>query len=214
MTKIYPSLIAANLLNLQKDIVTLEPVSDGFHIDVMDNHFVPNLTWGPMFVNDFVIASKKPLFVHLMVSNPEQFLQTLSLRTIDAFCFHIETIKSSKGLIKDIRNKNWNPAIAIKPNTPLEEIFPFLGLIDKVLLMSVNPGYSGQQFLPDSIQRLEALAQFKKEHVLDFEIAMDGGINEKNIGELKKRGATEFGIASAIFGSSAPIAMIEKLKKI
>ena len=212
MTKIYPSLIAANLLELGNDIKTLEPVCDGFHIDVMDNHFVPNLTWGQMFVNVFVAASKKPLFVHLMVTNPESFLQTLTLRTIDTFCFHIETTNDPEKLISSIQDKNWLPSIALKPNTPLEEIFPFLGSIDKVLLMSVDPGYSGQPFMPSSIQRLDALAQFKKEHALDFEITMDGGINESNIGELKKRGATEFGIASAIFDSQNPVELIKKLK--
>ncbi len=214
MIKIYPSLIAANLLELGNVIKTLEPVSDGFHIDVMDNHFVPNLTWGQMFVNRFVVTSNKPLFVHLMVTNPESFIQTLSLRTLDSFCFHIETTNDPEKLISSIRDKKWKPAIAIKPNTALEEIFPFLGMIDKVLLMSVNPGHSGQQFMPSSIQRLDTLAKFKKEHALDFEIAMDGGINESNIGELKKRGATEFGIASAIFDSYNPIKMIEILKSI
>lgn len=199
-------------MHLQQAIDQLEPHCDGFHIDVMDNHFVPNLTWGAQFVNAFTHASKKPLFVHLMVTKPEDFLQTLSLRTFDSFCFHIETTNNPKKLIKYIREKKWRPAITLKPNTPIDELFSCLSMIDQVLLMSVNPGFSGQHFLPDSLERLETLVRFKKEHNLNFSIVMDGGINESNIGALKKRGATEFGIASAIFDAHNPISMLEKLK--
>ena len=214
MIKIFPSLISANLLTLEADIATLEPHSDGFHIDVMDNHFVPNLTWGAQFTNAFVGVCQKPLFVHLMITNPQEFIQTLSLRTIDVLCFHIETTSNPELLIKQIKEKKWKVAITLKPKTALSEIFPFLHLIDQVLLMSVEPGFSGQQFLDCSIERLDSLVQFRKEQNLGFEIVMDGGINQTNIGELAQKGAHSFGIAGAIFDAPDPIKAIEALRKV
>ncbi len=213
MIKIYPSLISANLLQLEKVVKTLEPYCNGFHIDIMDDHFVPNLTWGAMFANAFTTITQKPLFVHLMVTNPDQFLEKLTLRPIDIFCFHIETTKEPEKLINRIKEKNWLSGVALNPNTPLSEIFLSLSIIDQALLMSVNPGFSGQQFLPDSLNRLDELAQYKKERNLDFEIVMDGGINKSNIGQLTKKGATQFGIASAIFDSTNPIDEISQLRE-
>ena len=208
---IYPSLISADILNLQQAIKTLEPHCDGFHIDVMDWHFVPNLTWGPMFVNAIDAKTDKPLFVHLMIENTYPFLDRLKLRDKDTVSFHIEEVSDMKKMINRITEKNWLPSIAIKPNTPLEKIFPFLPLIDTALLMSVEPGFSGQRFIPDSIDRLESLVNYRDKHNLAFKISMDGGINKDNIKELVQKGVDQVGIAAGIFDYEDPIEALKLL---
>lgn len=211
--KIFPSLISADLLNLESTIKKLEPHCDGFHIDVMDNHFVPNLTWGPQFIKAISQIVTKPLFIHLMVENPEQFLDTLHLKKDDTVAFHIENVKNIKETIKRIRENKWHASLAIKPNSALEQLWPYLDMVSSVLLMSVNPGFSGQAFLPESLPRLEQLAEYRKQKEMNFTIVMDGGINQNNIGQLAKNGCDEIGVAAAIFDTPDPIAALEQLYK-
>jgi len=211
--KIYPSLISADLLNLESTIKNLEPHCDGFHIDVMDNHFVPNLTWGPAFIKAISQTTNNPLFVHLMIENPEQFLSSLHLKSNDTIAFHIENDINIIETIKRIREKKWHACLAIKPNSPIESLWPYLDVISSVLLMSVNPGFSGQRFLPESLQRLEQLAQYRKEKKMNFSIVMDGGINTTNIGTLAQHGCDAVGVASAIFDAHDPIKALKKLYK-
>ena len=212
--KIFPSLISADLLNLESTIKKLEPHCDGFHIDVMDSHFVPNLTWGPQFIKAISQIVTRPLFVHLMVENPEQFLKKLHIKRDDTVAFHIENTKNIQEMIKRIRENKWHASLAIKPNTAVEELWPFLDIISSVLLMSVDPGFSGQDFLPESFARLDQLAQYRKEKEMNFSIVMDGGINKRNIGKLAKQGCDEVGIAAAIFDAPDPIIALEELYKV
>lgn len=211
--KIFPSLIAANVLNLQNVIDLLEPHCDGFHIDVMDNHLVPNLTWGPLMVNAIANYSKKPLFVHLMVENPESLVKNLKLKPQSIVSFHIESGHNLESLQKYLRQHKLITSLAINPDTKLETITSQLAIIDQILLMSVNPGFSGQSFLESSIERLKWLNNYRKKHGLTFEIAMDGGINEHNIKTLFDNGCTIFGIASAIFAKPDPVQAISDLYK-
>lgn len=211
--KIFPSLISGDLLNLETCIKSLEPESDGFHIDVMDFHFVPNLTWGPMFVNAIARITEKPLFVHLMIENSLQFIDTLDLRPHDTLSFHIEEPEDIKEEINYIKEKNIKTNIAISPKTAIEKLYPYLGSVDQVLLMSVNPGFSGQQFLDNSVDRLDTLVHHRTQENLSFEIVMDGGINETNIGELAKRGVDAVGVASAIFAHPDPVKALQELRR-
>jgi ribulose-phosphate 3-epimerase len=208
---IYPSLISGDILNLEQQIKILEPHCDGFHIDVMDWHFVPNLTWGPMFINAIDAITNKPLFVHLMIDNVYPFLDRLILQEHDIVSFHIESTSEIEKIIHRIKEKNWRSSVAIKPNTPLEETFSFLPMVDMVLLMSVQPGFSGQQFLPESIGRLESLVCYREQHNLSFKIAMDGGINQDNIKELAQKGVDQVGIASGIFDYEDPVKALKLL---
>lgn len=208
--KIFPSLISSDLLNLKNTLIELNPYCDGFHIDIMDNHFVPNLTWGPPVVNQIAAEAEKPLSVHLMVEHPEPIIQQLKLKEKSIISVHVENGNTDK-LIKLIQEKKHRIGIAIKPQTPLESIFPFLQSIDQVLLMSVEPGFSGQRFLPESISRLSELVAYKKNKSLTFEIAMDGGINEDNIHELYKNGCDVFCVASAIFSKNNAIDALKNL---
>ncbi|MEX0940147.1 MAG: ribulose-phosphate 3-epimerase [Candidatus Babeliales bacterium] len=211
---IFPSLISADILNLRKVIQSLESHCDGFHIDVMDWHFVPNLTWGPMFVNAFAQITPKPLFVHLMIEKPYEFLDLLTLRPIDTVSFHIEATKNIKLTTNRIIEKKWLASIAINPKTPLSEIFPFLDTINSILLMSVDPGFSGQRFIKHSVDRLIELDNHRKQQKLSFEIVMDGGINKDNIQNLIQHGVDQVGIASGIFSHNNPIETLHTLYKI
>lgn len=212
--KIFPSLISADLLNLEHEIKRLEPLCDGLHIDVMDNHFVPNLTWGHMFVNSIANVAQKTLSVHLMIDDVDHFLPKLKLPPQTIVSFHTESVKNFENTVNFIKEKKWVPSIAISPKIELKTIFPLLNGLRHVLLMSVEPGFSGQQFLPNSIDRLKSLTQYTKKENLELAIAMDGGINKTNIVELAQLGATEFCIASGIFSEPDPIQAIKELYKI
>ncbi len=209
--KIYPSLISSPLLYLGDTIKKLEPHCDGFHIDIMDNHFVPNLTWGADLTNAIAAASSKPLYVHVMADDPMSIIDHLNLKPKSIISFHIESKFEKNNALKSIREKKCLASIAISPKTALEEIFDHIQSFDQVLLMSVNPGYSGQRFLPESVDRLQQLAAFIKNENLDCPIAMDGGIDENNIAELIKNGATIFGIANAIFSQPDPVEALKEL---
>ncbi len=199
---IYPSLISANLLQLGNEIEALESYCDGFHIDVMDYHFVPNLTWGSAFVNAIRNHTTKRLWVHLMMEKTLSFIETIHLAPGDIVSFHIEEKIDFNVAIKSIKAKKMKVSIAIKPKTPLAELFSLLPYIDQVLLMSVEPGFSGQPFLPDSLQRLQDLIEYRKEKSLLFTIGMDGGIDATIIGTLARMGVAEVGVAAGIFGHS------------
>lgn len=214
MPSIYPSLISADLLNLQTVMDNLQAVSSGWHIDIMDNHFVPNLTWGAQFANAIAQASTKPIWAHLMIDHPTLFLERLMLAPGSTVTFHIETNDDIQVLVRAIRAKNWRPSIAINPKTPLNEIYPYLALVDQALVMSVNPGHSGQQFIPETTTRVATLAQFIERNAYDVTIACDGGINRSTIAGPLHAGATEFGIAQGIFGAADPVAEISYLSNI
>lgn len=214
MVSIYPSLISAPLLKLQEIIDFLDPYCDGFHLDVMDFHFVPNLTWGPQFINEIRKNTQKKLQVHLMVEYPEQYLDRFELAKDDIVSVHIESPSKLpfEKLLAHIRSRNLIASIALNPFTPLEAIISVKSAIQHVLLMSVNPGFSGQEFLPHTIEKLKALNNFRAAHNLDFFICVDGGINGKIAPELIKNGAQELAIASAIFNSKNPVETIKNIK--
>ncbi len=210
--KIYPSLISSNLLDLEKTITELSPYCDGFHLDVMDNHFVPNLTMGPDFVNQIAEHTDKQLAVHLMVEQPLTIIERLKMNRNAIIAVHVET-DFSKTVIEKIKARGWLVSIAINPSTPLERIYQWAAQVDQILLMSVQPGFSGQQFIPESVGRLQKLVNYKKEHSLRFEIAMDGGINSHNIAQLVSIGCTSFCVASAIFNAANPALALKKLSE-
>ncbi|MFH1644195.1 MAG: ribulose-phosphate 3-epimerase [bacterium] len=213
--EIYPSLISSDLLNLQKTINILQPVVDGFHIDVMDDHFVPNLTWGPAFVDAIVGATEKPLHVHIMVDNPTIWTKRIKLlRDRDTLIFHYEAIDCKKipKLIEEIKNQNVNVGIAINPKTDINVVFDFLPDLNNVLIMSVNPGFSGQRFMPQVMDKITPLFEYREKNNFNFKISMDGGIGQSNIKNLVDLGVDQFGIACAIFSQKDWIAAVENLK--
>lgn len=203
---IYPSLISSNLINLHATLTTFDPICSGYHLDIMDNHFVPNLTWGPMFVNAIREQSSLPLHIHAMVSNPISILSRLTLRTCDTFIFHYESVKKESllSVIETIREKNIKAGIAISPQTPVEDLFDILAYLDMVLLMSVEPGFSGQKFIPEVVTKIAPLFHMKKQGAYTFVVGMDGGIDTSNIALLTHAHVNNVAIASAIFGKKNP----------
>lgn len=214
MIEIYPSIISSDLLNIEKTLDTFDFLCDGYHVDVMDNHFVPNLTWGPVFVNAILSKTDLPLHVHFMVTDPASFLSSIHFRDIDTFCFHYESLRSDEevlDLIEKIKSKNIKVGIAIKPKTSQEQLVPFLGKIDQVLIMSVEPGFSGQKFLDTVSIKINFFSNYKINNDVDFKIAIDGGINHSNICRLYNLGVEQFALAAAIFHSEDPIESLKKL---
>lgn len=214
MAQIFPSLAAADQLNLQRDIERLQPHCQGFHLDVMDNHFVPNITWGADTVNAISAFTDRQLWVHLMVEKPEIFLETLTLQPNSILTFHIESKSKNINLINRIAEKKWVPSLAVSPKTPIEEMLSLLNLVHHVTIMSVEPGFAGQAFLPSVLDKIDRLVGYRQTSGLPITIAMDGGINEKNITDLARRGVNMFGVASAIFGKPDPVAALKNLNEL
>lgn len=213
MPTIYPSLIGANQLRLQEEIERLDPHSEGYHLDIMDNHFVPNLTWGTPIVNAIARVTRRTLSAHLMVDNPQEWIDILQLPPGSIFTFHIEAIGQNVNFIHQIKEKEWLVGVALSPGTDVEVIFPLLNLVDRVLIMSVEPGFAGQPFIPSVLEKIDPLIGYRESQKLDFRIAMDGGITLDNIAMLAQKGVEDFVVASAIFKNSDPIKALKLLQQ-
>ena len=209
---IFPSLIAADPLNLQQEIERLDPHCVGYHLDVMDNHFVPNLTFGAAFINAMTKITRRQLWVHLMVEKPDEFIDTLFLPAGSMVTFHFESTPKDYYLAKRIKEKNWLASIAINPKTNVEEIFPFLDTVDQVLLMSVEPGFYGQSFISSVEDKIGPLIGYRQTSNVQFKIGIDGGINKTNIAQLTQKGADDFAVAAAIFRQDDPIKALQELQ--
>lgn len=209
--RIFPSLIAANILNLEQTIKDLDSYSNGFHIDIMDNHFVPNLTLGPLFANAIDMQSKQPSWIHLMVEEPEKMISQLQIKRQSIVSFHIESTHAIEKTIDLICQKGCVASLAIKPSTPIEHLYPYLDYVKHILIMSVEPGFSGQSFIHESLERLKHLAIHRTHKKLDYIIGIDGGINSSNIHDCVIQGATDFAIASGIFSHNNTTAILQEL---
>jgi ribulose-phosphate 3-epimerase len=203
--------MAADQLNLEHEIKRFEVYCDGFHIDAMDFHFVPNLTFGITAINQIARATNKQLDVHLMVDEPEELFEQLHLRPKSIVTFHIESAEHPDRLIKKIKHKELLAGIAVSPQTSLAKVNTFLPDIDQVLMMGVEPGFSGQEFIPEVMTKIATIALVKKAKQLPFTIAVDGGITQKNIKELSIKGAQSFHVGSAVFEDEDPLTALEKL---
>lgn len=205
MIKIFPSLMAANQLNLASAVKKLEAYADGFHLDIMDAHFVPNLSLSTDVVHQLAQTTKKQLSVHLMVDNPEEIIETLHLKKNNVVTFHLESTQHPEELIKEIKRKNLLVGIALRPATPLSSLYPYLDTIDQILIMTVEPGFSGQKIIPEIFQKIEDLANYQQVNNFFQPIAVDGGITKANIKQLVDGGAEILSIGSAIFDAQDPV---------
>ncbi len=187
--------------------------ADILHLDVMDGHFVPNITFGPKMVADIRKLTKLPLDVHLMISEPEKYVDEFVKAGADWVSVHYEASKHLNRLVQQVRDAGAKAGVVINPATPvnvLEEILPY---IDFVLLMSVNPGFGGQKFIKTSVEKAKKLAGMIKKMELDVMIEMDGGIGPANIKTLSDAGVNVFVAGNAVFGASDPAAVIAEMKK-
>lgn len=208
-----PSLLSANFLHLEDEVKAVsEAGADLLHIDVMDGYFVPNLTFGPCVIKDLQNISKVPLDVHLMVKNPSQFVEYFLPLKPKFITFHIEAENHPIRLCEYLRQNGILAGVVLNPHTPVSNLKHLIEFIDIVLLMSVNPGFSGQKFLPlvfDKIKELRALIDKKNAKVF---IEVDGGVNGLNAGQLDEAGADILVTGSYIFSSKDYKAAISSLK--
>ncbi len=209
--KIAPSILSADFANLGKDIEIVEQHTDLLHIDVMDGHFVPNISIGVPVVESVRKFTEMRLDTHLMIENPEKYIEAFALAGSDTIIVHTETIKDGKPL-QDIKDHNKRSGISINPETPVSEIERYLGSVGQVLVMSVNPGFGGQFFMPEALPKIEELKKLRKENDFQFEIAVDGGVNIETAPKIIEVGADILIAGSAIFGSDDPLGAIIKMK--
>ncbi len=211
--KIAPSILSANFGNLAEDVKAIcDAGADLIHVDVMDGHFVPNMTMGPMIVEAVAKIANKPLDIHLMVENVAFFVDLYKHIKPEFISFHIEEEKHINRIINKIRQENIRPAVVLNPATPVNLLEYIVADVDMVLLMSVNPGFGGQKFLPcvfDKIKKLRELAEKKNPSLL---IEIDGGVNDKNAYDLAKAGADILVAGSFVFGSDDYEKAINKLR--
>ncbi len=213
MIRIYPAIMGIEQVGIQ-NMAKLKGLIDCIHIDVMDGIFVPNITQGENYITEFVKKEGLYAWVHLMIQDILRFYESCELPTGSLVSFHLESQNDIFEIIKTIKEKKHVPSVAINPKTPVSDLFPFLDVIDHILLMSVEPGSSGQLFLPEVLKKIEVLVEYRKLHGLRFRIGVDGGINKTNIGELVKRGADDLAIATGIFGEADPVVALRRLYEI
>ncbi len=208
--KVAPSILSADFSCLGQEIKRVELAgADMLHIDVMDGHFVPNITIGPVVVKYIRKVTKLPLDVHLMIKNPQNFIDDFVEAGSDMITVHIETISISK--IKNQKSKldkkGVKLGVSLNPNTPLSKIKNVLSLVDFVLVMSVNPGFSGQAFIPAVLPKIKELRS-----IFDGDISVDGGVNDKVAGSIIKAGANILAAGSYIFAAKNTKLAIERIR--
>ncbi len=214
MIKVAPSILSADFGNLIKDIRQVEEAgADLLHLDIMDGHFVPNLTFGPVVLKPLTGKIKLPLDVHLMVNNPEDFIKLFVPLGPLYITVHYEASRNLNDLIKVIKDEGIKAGISINPATPVESILNYLDKIDLILVMSVHPGFPGQKFMPEVLPKVKKLRQVIDEQKLKVDIQIDGGINGDNVKLVKEAGVDIIVAGSAIFGTSDYKAVITAFKK-
>ena len=212
---IAPSLLSANFLNLEKDILMLnQSEADWFHLDVMDGLFVPNISFGFPIIEKIRKATDKVLDVHLMIVDPERYLERFKKAGADIISIHIEACKNPSEALKTIRLLGAKAGIVINPGTPVSVLAEVISEVDMVLLMSVNPGFGGQSFMPGTIGKVEELTSMIRSRQLNVMIEVDGGVDLHNAQRLVHSGVDILVAGNTIFASPDPALTIHQLKTI
>jgi len=203
---ISPSILSADFGKINEEIAEVEAFVDLIHIDIMDGHFVPNLTFGAPVLHK--IKSKKPLDVHLMIENPERYIEDFVKAGADIISVHQEVCKHLHRVIQQIKSFGVKASVALNPATPIETILPIIGELDMVILMTVNPGFGGQKFIDLVLPKIEKLRSLAP----SLDIQVDGGINDVTVQKVKKAGANVIVAGSYVFGSKDRKKAIENLR--
>ncbi|MFZ2353544.1 ribulose-phosphate 3-epimerase [Paucilactobacillus nenjiangensis] len=213
MIKVAPSILSADYVNLQRDIEMVEKGgAEYLHIDVMDGTFVPSISYGPGFVKAIRKVSNLFLDVHLMVEKPGHLIQDFADAGADLIGIHVEATQHIHGDIQTINNAGMKSEVVINPGTPVSAILPILHMVDQVLVMTVNPGFGGQKFLPETVAKIAELNQLKADKGYTYDIEIDGGVNADTVVACYEAGATVAVAGSYVFNDANPVAKINALK--
>ena len=211
--KIAPSILAADYANFASELKRIEETSAEYvHIDIMDGQFVPNITFGADVVASMRKHSKLVFDCHLMVVNPERFVDAFAQAGADIMTIHAESTLHIHGALQKIKKAGMKAGVVINPGTPVSAIEPVLSLVDQVLIMTVNPGFGGQAFIPEMLEKVQKVAKIRDEKGYDFDIEVDGGVDNKTIKACYQAGANVFVAGSHLFKASDLTAQVETLR--
>ncbi|MBA8763589.1 ribulose-phosphate 3-epimerase [Staphylococcus coagulans] len=190
MTKIFPSLLSADFLNLKQEMIELDRAGvDALHFDVMDGQFVPNISIGFPILEAVRSATSLPIDVHLMINNPEQYIDTFIDKGANKLSVHYEATPHIHRIVQRIKNRGVEAGVVINPGTPISALDTLLDEVDYVLIMSVNPGFGGQKFIQSSLRKIAQLKEQRNQRELDFKIEVDGGVNAETATQVIEAGA-------------------------
>ncbi|AIG64081.1 ribulose-phosphate 3-epimerase [Corynebacterium atypicum] len=208
---IAPSILNSDFSQLREEIAKIH-TADWVHVDIMDGHFVPNLSFGPDITATVNRLTDQPLDVHLMIEEPEKWVERYIDAGADTIIFHVEAAADPAALARDLRARGVRAAFSLRPGTPIEDYLDILGEFDQVLVMSVEPGFGGQSFMPEQLEKVRTLRAEAARRGLDLTIEIDGGINLETIGAAAAAGVDAFVAGSAVYKSADPAAAVEELR--
>lgn len=209
--RINPSILAADFVNMQADLARIA-TADFAHVDVMDNHFVPNLTFGPQMVERIQATSPIPLDVHLMITDPERWAPEYAEIGAASVTFHLEAAADPVALARRLRDIGSRAGVAVKPGTPVDSLFEVLDEFDQILVMTVEPGFGGQSFMPEMMPKLQALSEESRRRGSSVWLQVDGGISDSTIEYAAAAGADTFVAGSAVYGADDVEAAVTRLR--
>lgn len=212
--QIFPSLTSQNPEKLHEHIRLFSEHCAGFHIDIMDGQFVHQKMGSAELTNQIAKMTRKKIWVHIMAQDPLEIIKNLNLHTSGIVSFHVQSNYDYQDIIEEIQSKTLVPSIALNPKTPVTILNNAIHAIDHVTIMSVEPGKSGQTFLPATLKKLELLNAFKAAHEKSFTIALDGGVNKTNIEKVASLGVTQVAVSSGILNTPDPLEALKELNKI
>ncbi|HEL0443456.1 TPA: ribulose-phosphate 3-epimerase [Streptococcus equi subsp. zooepidemicus] len=211
--KIAPSILAADYACFAAELARIEKTDAEYvHIDIMDGQFVPNISFGADVVASMRKHSKLVFDCHLMVVNPERYVEAFAQAGADIMTIHVESTLHSHGALQKIRAVGMKAGVVINPGTPVSAVEPLLSLVDQVLIMTVNPGFGGQAFIPECLEKVAAIAKMRDERGLSFDIEVDGGVDDKTIRACYQAGANVFVAGSYLFKAADLAAQVQTLR--